>query len=79
MLLRSITLALAIGSGVLIGQDQERRPTFSATSDLVVIHEMVEDGRGAAVPGLESKDFIVYEDNRPQSISFFTSTDVSRA
>jgi Ca-activated chloride channel homolog len=73
MLLRLLVLALAIGSSVLIAQ--ERRPTFSATSDLVVIHAMVEDGRGAAVAGLEPEHFIVYEDNRPQSISFFASSD----
>jgi VWFA-related protein len=36
---------------------------------------MVEDHRGAAVEGLEANNFIVYEDNRPQSISFFTSRD----
>jgi VWFA-related protein len=36
---------------------------------------MVEDGRGAAVPGLSEDNFLVYEDNYPQSISFFSTAD----
>jgi VWFA-related protein len=36
---------------------------------------MVEDGRGAAVPGLERANFLVYEDNHPQEISFFSAAD----
>jgi VWFA-related protein len=52
-----------------------QQPTFSARADLVVVHAMVEDNRGAAVAGLESSDFIVYEDNRPQSISLFEPSD----
>jgi VWFA-related protein len=36
---------------------------------------MVEDGRGAAVPGLERTNFLVYEDNHPQEISFFSAAD----
>jgi Ca-activated chloride channel family protein len=61
-----------MASGLAFAQD---RPTFSANTDLVVLHAMVEDGRGAAVPDLQSDHFIVYEDNRPQQISFFNSTD----
>jgi Ca-activated chloride channel family protein len=53
----------------------QERPTFSAESNLVVVHAMVEDGRGAAVPGLLESNFLVYEDNYPQTISFFSSAD----
>jgi VWFA-related protein len=69
---RWLVLALALVPGALSAQE---RPTFSTTSDLVVVHAMVEDGRGAAVPDLQPDHFIVYEDNHPQQISFFTSTD----
>jgi VWFA-related protein len=51
------------------------QPTFRAQSDVVVLHAMVEDGRGAAVPGLERANFLVYEDNHPQEISFFSAAD----
>jgi Ca-activated chloride channel family protein len=53
----------------------QERPLFSAQSDLVVVHATVEDGRGAAIPGLAQDNFLVYEDNRPQQISFFSSSD----
>jgi len=52
----------------------QERPTFSTESNVVVIHAMVEDGR-RAVPGLSKENFLVYEDNRPQQISFFSSAD----
>ena len=52
-----------------------QQPTFRTQSDLVVIHAMVEDGRGAAIPGLGESNFIVYEDNYPQDISFFSAAD----
>ena len=69
--MRSLVLAVAIGSGA-VAQEQ---PTFRAQSDLVVIQAMVEDGRGAAVPGLSQSNFLVYEDNYPQEISFFSAAD----
>jgi VWFA-related protein len=59
-------------SGFLVAQE---RPTFRAQSDLVVVHAMVEDGRGAAVAGLAPANFLVYEDNYPQQISFFSKAD----
>jgi Ca-activated chloride channel homolog len=65
---------IVVGFASLAAAPQER-PLFSAQSDLVVVHAMVEDGRGAAVPGLTQENFLVYEDNRPQQISFFSSAD----
>lgn len=65
-------LLILIGLGLVARQE---RPLFTAQSDLVVVHAMVEDGRGAAVPGLTADDFLVYEDNLPQKIGFFSSAD----
>ena len=70
--MRGIVVAIALASAAASGQE---RPTFSSHSDLVVVHAMVEDGRGAAVPDLTKDNFLVYEDNRPQQINFFSSTD----
>jgi Ca-activated chloride channel family protein len=53
----------------------QERPTFATRTDLVVLHAMVEDGRGAVVSNLERDHFLVYEDNRPQTISFFSRAD----
>jgi Ca-activated chloride channel homolog len=65
-------LACGLASTVALAQDQ---PTFKASSELVVLHAMVEDRRGAAVSGLDRSNFLVYEDNYPQEISFFSSAD----
>jgi VWFA-related protein len=51
------------------------QPTFKAASELVVVHAMVEDNRGAAIPDLDQSHFLVYEDNYPQEISFFSAAD----
>lgn len=63
--------------GTLVGESllAQERPTFRARSEVVVVHAMVEDNRGAAVPGLEAANFLVYEDNFPQTISVFSSAD----
>jgi VWFA-related protein len=66
------TLVGVLMTAVLSAQE---RPTFRAQSELVVLHAMVEDGRGAAVPGLAQSNFLVYEDNYPQAISFFSAAD----
>jgi len=65
-------LLILVGLG--LGAPQER-PLFTAQSDLVVVHAMVEDSRGAAVPGLTADNFLVYEDNLPQKIGFFSSAE----
>jgi VWFA-related protein len=59
---------------VSLGSTQEQ-PTFRAQSDVVVIQAMVEDGHGAAVAGLTKSNFLVYEDNYPQEISYFSAAD----
>jgi Ca-activated chloride channel homolog len=58
-----------------MGALAQERPTFTARTDLVVVHATVEDRRGAAVPDLVRDNFLVYEDNRPQDISYFSSAD----
>jgi Ca-activated chloride channel homolog len=70
MRLRAALFAVLITQAVAVAQ---QGPTFSTHADLVVVHATVEDGRGAAVPDLQRGDFIVYEDNRPQEISFFST------
>ena len=70
-----VALALVVTAGADRFVLSQERPTFSAQSDLVVLHAMVEDRRGAAVPDLAEDNFLVYEDNRPQTISFFSSAD----
>jgi VWFA-related protein len=77
ILFACVALALLASDGdiSLHASAAQERPTFSTESNLVVVHAMVEDGRGAAVPGLLATHFLVYEDNYPQTISFFSTAD----
>jgi VWFA-related protein len=70
-----LTGAVATGQDtgvVAAGQD---RPTFSAESELVVLHVNVKDRNGAYVTSLTQDAFAVLEDGYPQMIRFFASDD----
>ena len=59
-------------------QDQQDKPvtTFRGGVDLVNITATVHDGTGRFVPDLTQDDFVVYEDNHPQPITYFSSDRV---
>jgi Ca-activated chloride channel family protein len=72
----TLTCSTLVLAGVaLTATARQEQPTFSARSDLVVIHAMVEDRRGAPVAGLQKDHFLVYEDNYPQELRFFSTAD----
>jgi Ca-activated chloride channel family protein len=56
-------------------QDTQDAPHFSARSDLVVLDIAVTDRRGGFVGGLPQKSFHVFEEGRPQDLSFFAEQD----
>jgi Ca-activated chloride channel family protein len=70
--MRWTLLAVVLASTALVAQDQ---PTYRAHADMVVVHALVEDGRGAAVGDLSRDNFLVYEDNYPQQLSVFSAAD----
>jgi len=76
--MRTLCLALAAAifslppSARVHGQET---PTFSANSELVVLHVTVRDKKGAYVSGLRQDAFSVIEDGRAQTVSLFTDTD----
>ena len=51
------------------------QPVFSARSELVVLHVMVKDRKGAYVPGLRPEAFTVFEAGQRQAIQFFATQD----
>jgi VWFA-related protein len=57
-------------------QPIEEPQVFRAGAELVVLHVNVFDGRSDAVPNLPQNAFTVYEDGKPQDISFFEAGDV---
>src|SRR5262245_27999475 len=57
-------------------QPTEEPQVFKAGAELVVLHVNVFDGRSDAVPNLPQSAFTVFEDGKPQDISFFEAGDV---
>jgi Ca-activated chloride channel family protein len=53
----------------------QRRATFSAESELVVLHVTVTDPQGRYVEDLPREAFRVVEDGRPQQVSVFSDRD----
>ena len=51
-------------------QQQPSPPVFRAATRLIVQTVSVKDKDGRAVEGLKAEDFIVTEDNEPQTVSF---------
>jgi Ca-activated chloride channel family protein len=49
--------------------------TIRVTSDLVQIPVTVVDQHGRSIPGLEGRDFKLYEDNTEQAITYFAMDD----
>jgi len=68
-----VIAALAmLGVSAILAQDT---PHFSARSDLVVLDVAVTDGRGGFVGGLPQASFHIFEEGRPQDVSFFAEQD----
>ena len=72
----SVTLAALLGAAVFAQQAQQQQtpppgtPVFRTTTRLIVQTVTVKDKDGKPVEGLTAKDFVVTEDNEPQSVSF---------
>jgi len=77
--LRSMLLGLPfiVGAGTLTAQTADRSEapvaadTFRMNARTVVEDVVVLDKNGAAVPSLRKEDFQIFEDGKPQAISFF--------
>ena len=69
----SAIAALAFGSFVLA--QEQRAPTFTSESELVVLHVMVTDRGGGYVSGLKADAFRIFDETRPQSPKFFLNED----
>src|SRR5215510_15070577 len=75
--LRNIFLMATVGAAVLIPaaqarQQQQQQPfTIKVDTQLVVETVIVKDKDGKPIEGLTEKDFVVTEDNVPQTISVF--------
>jgi Ca-activated chloride channel homolog len=56
-------------------QQAESSPTFRSGSDLIVLPVTVTDRDGRLMPNLTSERFLVYDNDRPRTLKFFSSED----
>jgi Ca-activated chloride channel homolog len=75
MRLRGLAIAAVIAALPLVSAAQDEQ-VFKAGAELVVLHVNVFDGRSDAVPNLPQSAFTVFEDDKPQDITFFSAGDV---
>ena len=68
--------ALALGTVVSIGAQDQDNFRFKSGVDLVNVTATVTNEDGRFVPGLRREDFSVYEDGRLQEVSHFSSDRV---
>jgi Ca-activated chloride channel family protein len=75
LLLAAATLR---GQQPAAGEEQEQGDSFRFRSgvELINVTATVTDASGRFVPGLRQEDFTVYEDNRPQTVTHFSSERV---
>lgn len=77
MRLRGLSIAV-VGAALpfVVSAAQQEEQVFKAGAELVVLHVNVFNGKSDAVPNLPQSAFTVFEDDKPQEISFFNAGDV---
>src|ERR1041385_8747384 len=77
MRLRGLSIAV-VGAALpfVVSAAQQEEQVFKAGAELVVLHVNVFNGKSDAVPNLPQSAFTVFEDDKPQDISFFSAGDV---
>src|SRR5687768_4937250 len=70
-----LTLLVSCLAQEPVAPERKPRAVFSSGSELVALHVSVLDRRDAFVAGLPREAFTIYEDGRPQTVSFFDNTD----
>jgi len=63
------------GSASLLSAQDAPPKVFSARSEVVVVHVTVTDGKARPIAGLPREAFTLYEDGRPETVSFFHNED----
>src|SRR5688500_15417469 len=69
-------LIVALVAAVPLTALKQEPAIFRSTSDLVVLHVNVFNGKSDAVPDLPQSAFQVFENDMPQEITFFGGADV---
>lgn len=74
-----VPLVIALAIAVPRAQtSSQQRPTFHASTELVLVNVVVRDRSGAVVRGLTADDFTVTEDDKAQTIDRFDFEELDR-
>ena len=79
---RLLTLAaclLALVAVTFAAQEPPQRPTFRSSVDIIYVNVIVRDKSGQPVRGLTADDFVITEDDRPQTVRTFAYEEVTAA
>jgi Ca-activated chloride channel family protein len=74
--MRASLAALALACGLAFGASAQESFRFRSGVELINVTATVTDDRGRFVSGLRAEDFIVYDDDEPQTISHFSAERV---
>ena len=71
----AVALFLAFLAAILHAQQIPPSPAIRVESALVSVPVIVSDNKGRYVPGLKAADFKLYQDDAPQPIALFTTSE----
>lgn len=83
-LLMSAALVVALAAAPAAQDSSQKAPVFRASTRLIQVSVVVQDGRKKPVEGLTAEDFQVFEDGKAVPVAFFSAlgkapTDVASA
>src|SRR6187431_3523648 len=65
----TLRVALTMLAATLVSAQQDQRPVFRATTDVIRTEHKVRDSSGKFIPNLSINDFEILEDGVPQKIT----------
>jgi VWFA-related protein len=63
---------LALTASTMLGQQDQKLPTYSSSVNVVNVLVTVRDKHGKIINNLSQNDFVLEEDGRPQNIHYFS-------
>lgn len=72
---RVVAMSILLGASAPSSFGQDTPKVFSSRSEVVVVHATVTDDKSRPVAGLPQAAFTVYEDGRPETLTFFQNED----
>ncbi len=69
-----LLLIISLGSVNALAQDDDDIP-ITVDSAIVLVNVAVTDARGEVVPGLAERHFMIFEDEAPQKINYFSAEE----